>query len=310
MRKFDFPAPPVYNGSMALRRRWIAIGAVALVAAIVAVLLVGLGSTKPADAVVAAAAKSENAGGAKLSMSVSVSDPAAQKSASVTASGVFDESNADLNIDLSGLGGSSGLSLPAALGSLEVRYLQENGDPVVYANVPFLGAMLPGGKSWVRVDLEQAGKAAGFDVNQFLNQSSQNPGQILDMLRATGSVREVGSDTVDGVTATHYTATIDLDKAAGLVGQDAKSLVDRLIAAGAPASVPLDVWIGNDDGLVRKLTVDEQLKQATVDLTLEISDYGTPVSVSAPPSDQVLDLNDLISKAGQLAQGFGLGTTH
>ncbi len=282
----------------------------ALFAVVVAVLAIGLGSTKPADAVVAAAAKSEDAGGAKIAMTLSVSDAAAQKSASVTASGVFDQSNADLNVDLSGLGSGSGLSLPAMLGSLEIRYLQESGDPVVYANVPFLAAVVPGGKTWVRADLEELGKLGGFDLSQYLNQSSQNPGQVLDLLRATGSVQQVGTESVDGVATTHYTASIDLDKAAALVSQNAKSLVDHLIAGGAPASIPLDVWIGNDDGLVHKLTVDEQLKQATVDLTLDISDYGTPVTVTAPPSDQVLDLNDLMSQAGQLGKGFGLGQTH
>jgi len=296
---------------MASRRRWIVAGAVALVAVVSTALAIGLGSTKPADAVVAAAAKSEDAGGAKLAMTVSVSDPSAQKTATVTASGVFDQSDADLTVDLSGLGGgSSGLNLSSLLGSIELRYLQENGDPVLYANIPFLGSVLPAGKSWVRADLEQLGQKAGFDLNQYLNQSSQNPGQILDMLRASGSVQEVGSDSVDGVAATHYHATIDLQQAAAQLPTEAQDLVNHLIAAGAPSQIPLDVWIGNDDGLVHKLTLDEQLQQATVDLTLDISDYGTPVTVTAPPSDQVLDLNDLLSQAGRLGQGAGIFGTH
>ena len=294
---------------MAGRRKWIAAGLLVMVVAVA--LLVGLGRAKPADAVSAAVTRSENAGGARLAMTVTVSDSAAQKSAIVTASGVFDQSDADLTVDLSSLAGGSGLSLPPGLGSLELRYLQESGDPVVYVNVPFLAVMQPGGKSWIRADLEQAAKAGGFDLNQFLNQSNQNPGQVLDLLRATGSVQQVGTETVDGVATTHYTATIDLQKAAALQGQKLQSFVDHLAAAGAPTQIPLDVWIGSDDGLVHKLTVDEHLKDATVDLTLDISDYGTPVSVTAPPSDQVVNLSDLLAKAGQFAHGSaGFGVTH
>jgi hypothetical protein len=67
----------------------------------------------------------------------------------------------------------------------------------------------------------------------------------------------------------------------------------------------VDVWIG-DDGLVRKLTLDESLSaqghSADVKLDLELSDYGTAVNVTAPPADQTLDLTSLL---GQFA-----GTTH
>jgi len=59
------------------------------------------------------------------------------------------------------------------------------------------------------------------------------------------------------------------------------------------------VWVG-DDGLVRKLTLDESLaapgQSAEVKLDLEISDYGMDVNVSAPPADQTFDLTGLLAK--------------
>ena len=96
-----------------------------------------------------------------------------------------------------------------------MRYLEENGDPVMYANLPFLADKLPGGKTWIRLDLEQAGQKLGVDLNQLLSQADQNPGQILDLLRASGSVETIGTETVDGASTTHYKATIELDKVAG-----------------------------------------------------------------------------------------------
>ncbi len=241
--------------------------ALALLGTVVA--LTGCGVSKLIDPVAAAATKSEGAGGAQLTLSVAVTDPSAA-SFTVSGQGLFDQSEGELTLGLS--------NLP---GSVELRYLEENGDPVMYVNVPFLAAMLPNGKSWLRVDLEQAGKSVGLDLNELLGAMEQSPSQALDLLRASGSVNEVGSETIGGVATTHYTASIDLQKAAQLAGQPAAALVNRLIAAGAPSQIPVDVWIG-DDGLVHKLTINEQLQghegAIGVALTLNISDYGSAPS--------------------------------
>ena len=152
--------------------------ALALLGALVA--LTGCGVAKVIDPVAAAATKSEGAGGAELTLSVAVTDPSAA-TFTVSGQGVFDQGEGELTVGLS--------TLP---GSVELRYLEENGDPVMYVNVPFLAAMLPSGKSWIRVDLEQAGKSVGLDLNQLLGELDQNPSQAVDLLRASGSVDEVG----------------------------------------------------------------------------------------------------------------------
>ena len=281
-----------------MRGRWIA---VALAATGVAAALVVLGLQEGVDPVASAATKSENAGGAKVALTVAVDSP--KGSFNVSANGVIDQGQADITADLSqvlALGG-----LPAGNGSVEVRYLQESGDPVVYVNAPALAAMLPGGQSWVRLDLEQAGKAAGVDLNQMLSQAAQNPADVLDMLRSVGSVQTVGTETIDGVSTTHYKATIDLAKAADTVGGPAKDAVQHLIDQGGPSSVPADVWIG-DDGLVRKVTVDETVSNGgetgTAHVTLSLSDYGSAANVIAPPSGDTLDATGLISMAAQNLQ--------
>ena len=153
------------------------------------------------------------------------------------------------------------MGLSSHPGSLELRYLQENGDPVLYANAPMLATMLPGGASWIRLDLEQAGKSLGLDLNQLLSGFDQTPTQALDLLRASGSVNELGTETIDGAATTHYAVSIDLQKAAQLAGQAGEALANQLIAAGAPSEIPADVWIGADDGLVHKLTINEQVPE-------------------------------------------------
>ena len=283
MRGFDFLAACVYKRGMKGRRIALALGLLGVLVALTA-----LGVSKVIDPVAAAATKTENAGGAKLAMSVAITDPSGG-TVTMTGQGVFDQSAGDITMGLS--------SLP---GSVELRYLQENGDPVLYVNAPMLETMLPSGAPWIRLDLEQAGKSLGLDLNQLMGGFDQNPTQALDLLRASGSVDELGAETIDGVATTHYTASIDLQKAAQLAGQAGEALANQLIASGAPSQIPVDVWIGAGDGLVHKLTIDEQVQsnggKVGVAVMLDISDYGTAVNVVAPPSDQVFDVTDLASK--------------
>ena len=125
---------------------------------------------------------------------------------------------------------------------------------------------------------------------------------MLTLLRANGSVETVGKETVDGVSTTHYRATIDLAKAAANFGSTGQEALSHLLAHGAPSSIPVDVWIG-DDGLVHKLTIDQSADGGHVGLTLEISDYGTPVTVTAPPAGDTLDATSLVGMIGSLPQG-------
>jgi hypothetical protein len=272
-----------------MRGKWIAVALVVLgVSAAFAGLL---GFQKSVDPVAAAATKSQDAGGAKVALTVGVDS--SQGSFSVSANGVVGKGQADITANLSQAGG----------GSIELRYLQESGDPVVYVNAPMLTTFIPGGKPWVRLDLEQAAKSAGVDLNQVLSQAAQNPADVLALLQSVGSVQTVGTETIDGVQTTHYKATVDLAKAADQVGEPAKTMVQHLIEQGGPSSIPVDVWIG-DDGLVRKATVDETVSSpggdsATVHLTLGLSDYGTVANVTAPPSSDTLDVTGLLSQLGQ-----------
>src|SRR5579871_4325722 len=107
---------------------------IAVVGFAVAVALWGLGKT--IDPVSAAVAKSEDAGGANFALTVTAT-PSSGQPITVNANGVFDAQSADVTTDLSGalaaLGAPSGTS-----GQVEVRYLQENGDPVIYVNAPAL----------------------------------------------------------------------------------------------------------------------------------------------------------------------------
>ena len=128
--------------------------------------------------------------------------------------------------------------------------------PNAYVKAPFLSAFLPEGKPWVRL---QRRNASG------LNAVPQNPTQALARLKRFASVKEVGDETIDGVSTTHYHGTARR-------GQGT-----------------LDVWIGKDDGYVRRIQADGNGKSGAVDF----SDFGEPVSITVPPAGETATMSNL-----------------
>jgi hypothetical protein len=184
--------------------------------------------------------------------------------------------------------------------SIKEIFLEQNGDYVVYVRLGQLASYLPGGGQWVKLDMSKLGKSAGVDVGKLLSGSQFQPTDLLAMLKSEGAtIHKVGSAQVDGTSTTHYRVVVDLAKAL-----QAKGLTSPMLAgyASQMPKVPEDVWIGND-GLVRKVRVSygltQQGKHVHVGMTMNLSDYGTHVTIAAPPSGQVFD-------ATQLAQS-GLG---
>jgi hypothetical protein len=247
--------------------------------------------------VAAAAVKTEHAGGARVKLSVAFT-VAGLSSGTLTGTGTFDQDAGDMTIDLSNI--LQVLPLPVGTGGgIREIYLHEKGDPVVYMQIPFLTGQLPNGKSWIRLDLQEAGSPLGLDVSSLLGQSGSSPAQTLDLLRAAGTVQKVGPDIVGGANVTRYHALVDLKKALELKGV-AAGAVQSLIDAGAPSGYPVDVWIGDHDGLVHQLRLTQNAsasgRAVSSMTTMTLSDWGTPVSEQAPPAGQVFDATALASK--------------
>jgi len=270
-----------------------------------AAVLAGCGVSGTIDPVAAAATKSANAGTARMTFSLAVSSPllAAGGELTMSGSGYVSPSGSDLSFDLGQLLGASGA--PAGTdGTMREIFVRESGDAVVYLRLGLLDPYL-GGKHWVRLDLSTAGKKLGLDIDKLLaGQTGTDPGQWLGMLRATsGSVDDLGTETVAGVATTHYRATVDLEKAAKVKGVSIDQLL-KLAGQGMPLSVPEDVWV-DSAGLVRQLRVSYRLKSngtpMRMAMTIGLGDYGTQETITAPPAADVVD-------ASQLALGGGTKT--
>jgi len=254
----------------------VAIGAVALVSSGCGG---GAGSALSLDPVAAAATKTQQAGAARVRFAVHVSGA---KTFAVRGSGVIDGTSSELtfNTDLQQLGGDS----------IKVISLEQNDDYVLYLQLGALASQLPTGKHWVELNVSKLGKSAGIDLGTLLSGSQIQPGDLLSMLQAEGAkIRNLGSTTVDGTATTHYRVTIDTAKAL-----EAQGLTSPLLAGAAAElpKVPVDAWIGKD-GLVRRIQLSAAAAQGRLGMTVDLSDYGTNVSISAPPSGVVFDATQL-----------------
>ena len=280
----------------------------ALALAATACALTACGVRNSVDPVASAATKTQEAGGYKVAMSVTVS--AAGRQIAMRGRGTFGHDKGELELNMNGLMGALG-GLAGGSGSrltMKTVYLTEDGDPVAYMNLGLLTSFLPGGKSWVRLDLQKAGKAAGVDVGQLMGGAGQSPSDWLSLLRSEGDFTKVGDETLNGVETTHYHGTVDLQKAAE--NSAASDAIKHLLDNGAPAEYPLDVWV-DDQGYIRQYesTYDETRggNAASTTMKVEISDYGTQVDVSAPPADEVFDATELATKG--ISSKLG-GATH
>ena len=155
----------------------------------------------------------------------------------------------------------------------------------LYLKSPLFSAALPPGKTWLKLDLQKVGKSKGIDFSALL---SQDPSSALAQLQASGNVTEVGDETIDGADTTHYRAHIDPAK----LPQGAQ----RQALANAKYG-PLDIWIGKDDGYVRRVRTSYSTKTGTsarqaVALTMGFSDFDKAVSVSILADSETLDVTD------------------
>ncbi|MDX6368455.1 MAG: hypothetical protein QOK30_3531 [Nocardioidaceae bacterium] len=136
------------------------------------------------------------------------------------------------------------------------------------------GMPAPAGKSWVKVDLNDANNP----LSKILD--TAGPRSMLTYLRSVTSLDDKGTQTVDGVQAHHYSVTIDTAKALAsnpaFKGQDLSKL-------GMPKTLHTDVWLDSDNRPVKMTVVIGTL----LSLEVHVSKYGEPVAVHAPPAAEV-----------------------
>jgi hypothetical protein len=160
----------------------------------------------------------------------------------------------------------------------------------LYLRSPLFAGKLPGGKSWMKVNLAEAARTPGLDLDALgAGGPSQDPAQGLDYLNGVRTAQRLGAAKVNGRATTHYRVQVDLKRAAQRSSKGAaKRSIDRLIATlGGPTMLPVDVWIDGDH-LVRRQRVSYSAtvsgKRSAFTITTDYTDFGAKLD-ARPPAD-------------------------
>jgi hypothetical protein len=259
---------------------------VLLICALMAVVA-GCGAEKSVknavDPVAQAATKTVNSGSVEVAMSGKVS--AAGQEVPLNGEGLFDLKAKRGRLTMT-------TSVP---GQGDVRVEEIMDGLVLYMRSDALAGALPGGKTWLKLDLVAAGRKTGIDMSQLQQLSGGgDPTQFLSYLAKAGDVQKVGSEDINGTPTTRYHATIDFDKLAGSAGSAAAS-VRQVQKLTGQKTMPTDIWIDSSQR-VRRQTVAMTVKQPvpiSVDLTIDYKRFGIPVDVHAPAASDTADAADI-----------------
>ncbi len=120
-----------------------------------------------------------------------------------------------------------------------------------------------------------------------------NPAEILQYLKASGAtVAKVGSQRIRGVPTTHYSATINIEKAAAALGGAADGAAQKAISKLGVSDLPVDVWIDSHD-LVRRIEVTLSTPAAAghlqVEINIELFDFGATPTVTIPAPSETFE---------------------
>lgn len=249
-------------------------------------LLVGCGgsakhdtvSMTPTQIVLAAQSATEKAGTAKLALSVETSVEGGE-SLTLTGSGAFDFAKRV---------GTMHSSFPNPSGG-ELAIDMVLTEATIYLKSDAFAAFA--GKPWISVDLKTA---LGGNFSQL---GTSDPSQGLAFLQGAKEVTLVGKEDVRGVSSSHYRATIDLGAALTKLSGGAKEAATKLEGVVEDAhALPIDVWVDGQNRVTRtvmtmrtKPTAATEGKATTSKVSTELYDYGTPLTVTIPPADQVAD---------------------
>lgn len=190
-----------------------------------------------------------------------------------------------------------------AKGPVEIRLV----DKAMYIGGGAEAAKEMNGKSWIKFDLAALGADKGLNSNQFGGgQADRNPAQESTFLTGSKHVTKVGTETVDGVKAIHYTGRFTLDDLRASLREQKldkdtrerrEKGLDQYEKMGA-RTITMDLWVDGGDH-TKQFRMRSDADKGRLDMTITFLDFNKPVTVTAPPAKDTVSLTDLMKDAKQ-----------
>lgn len=254
------------------------------------------GGGSAADAVLVAAKKTTDAGSSKIAMTADFQ--AGETSFSMSGEGIFDYEKQAGRMAFKLIGDE----IPEAFSGYEMIFTKG----VVYMKFPDeFSQFLPGLKPWIKMDLDELAKQSELNLPGFNSFTNQDPTSALAFMRGAKDVKVEGKESIRGVATTHYSMTIDMKAASAELPEESRKAVEDLIEQTGLEEIPMEAWIDDEDR-VRRMRFSMDLSKigeiaggvepgqgGTMTIGMDLFDFGTDVSVSAPATDQVSDYSEL-----------------
>ncbi|MEU6222730.1 DUF1396 domain-containing protein [Streptomyces sp. NPDC047042] len=158
------------------------------------------------------------------------------------------------------------------------------------------------GKSWIKFDMAALGGAAGAGGLGAAGQADKNPAQESTFLTGSKDVKEVGTETVDGVETTHYQGTVTLDQFREHLKSQSKATreqreksLEQYEKLGID-KFTMDMWIGKDQR-PKQFRMRGAADKGPLDMMVTFDGFNVPVNIAAPPAKDVADLAEMMKGA-------------
>lgn len=125
-------------------------------------------------------------------------------------------------------------------------------------------------------------------------------------------VKAEGTDTIAGVEADHVSASVDpkavVNDLAQAVGQNGGELPNQAAISRLVKRADLDVWVGTDDHILRRLSVEVALAgRGRLEVDVRLSDVNKPQQIEAPAHVRAGAPGGTFGQLAQIIAG-GLGS--
>lgn len=165
-------------------------------------------------------------------------------------------------------------------------------DGVLYMKLP--AGLAPSGKPWVKIDSKDKSNPMAQALGSLTDQMRQNadPRLALEQFEQAGTIESTEQADLNGEQTTHYKITVDVQKLAeNQKDATLKQAMQEAIKSGLK-DFPVELWV-NGDGLPVRMSIEMPTPDPTsgkavpVKVQVDYTKWGEPVTIEAPPADQV-----------------------
>jgi hypothetical protein len=252
-----------------------------LIAVVLNGLLQGGDDADPSGGVAEAAARTQQTGGGRITMTATYSRPGGERKITARGHGVYNERSGRSRI---------AITIPAGLST--TKLIAVGDESRVFVRAREIAAELPRGRSWLGMQPWVGGRSDAAAIG------GNGGADGLEVLRAAGGEAEsLGTAAVRGVSTERWRGRITMSRYAATLraeGKRKEAKVYAQVAEQVSEPVEVEAWVW-PDGLVRRVRTVTTIGAGpggsglTMDMVVDLHDLGITPRIPLPPAGKVFD---------------------